>query len=175
MFSLNQKVVYPGYGVAEVVRIFEKKFRDQVAILCELQFLNKDMTVMVSAEKAQEIGVRPLSSTDHINTVFETLLQPATRLDSLAASSNNWNRRNKEYQNKLRTGSLKDISEIYRDLKTISHHKELSFGEKNLLNKTEALLVEEISAAETLKEEKALEKLRSFFVPQSARGIQKQA
>lgn len=174
MFSLNQKVVYPGYGVAEVVRIFEKKFRDQIAILCELQFLNKDMTVMVSADKAKEIGVRPLSSTDHINDIFCTFLKPATRLDSLATSSSNWNRRNKEYQNKLRTGSLKDISEIYCDLKYISQQKELSFGEKNLLSKTEALLVEEISAAESLESEKAIERLRGFFVPQ-LKAIHKQA
>jgi len=174
MFSLNQKVVYPGHGVAEVVRIFERKFSDQVAILCELQFLNKDMTIMVSNEKAEEIGIRLLSSAHHINDVFETLLQPATRLDVPAASSNNWNRRNKEYQNKLRTGSLKDISEIYRDLKSIAQHKELSFGEKNLLNKTEALLVEEISAAESLEEEKAMERLRSFFIPEMVM-IHKQA
>ena len=70
------------------------------------------------------------------------------KIDQHELSASNWNRRNKEYQNKLRTGSLKDISEIYKDLKHIANHKELSFGEKNLLSKTELLLVEEIAAAE---------------------------
>jgi CarD family transcriptional regulator len=165
MFSLNQKVVYPGHGVAQVVRIFEKKFRDQAVLLCELKFINKDMTVMVSQTKAVEVGVRALSSSEDITTVLESLIIPARKAVPKEIAANNWNRRNKEYQNKLRTGSLKDISEIYRDLKSISSHKELSFGEKNLLQKTEGLLVEEISAAESMEEEKAVEKLRAFFIP----------
>ena len=57
----------------------------------------------------------------------------------------NWNKRNKEYQGKIRTGNLREICEIYKDLKHIQCQKELSFGEKNLLHQTEGLLVEEIA------------------------------
>ena len=95
MFSLNQKVVYPGHGVAQVVRIFEKKFRDQTVLLCELKFLNKDMTVMVSQTKAEEVGVRALSSSEDITTVFESLITPARKVVPKEIAANNWNRRNK--------------------------------------------------------------------------------
>lgn len=175
MFSLAQKVVYPGYGVAEVSRIFERKFGDSVSVFCELKFLNKDMTVMVAMDRATEVGLRPLSSLENINNILETFILPAKRIDQQELTASNWNRRNKEYQNKLRTGSLRDISEIYRDLKCISKQKELSFGEKNLLSKAESLLVEEISAAENLDEEKAVERLRSFFVPAMAQNHQQVA
>lgn len=165
MFSLNDKVVYPGHGVASICRIFEKNVGSQTITLYELKFQSKDMTIMIPKDKMEEVGVRSLSSSSSISTMLETLAQPARHLKPTESSASNWNKRNKEYQSKLRTGSLKDISEIYRDLKSISRYKELSFGEKNLLLKTEALLVEEISAAEHLGEDKVIEKLRAYLVP----------
>lgn len=165
MFSLHQKVVYPGHGVAEISRIFEKKIGNQVSVLLELKFLHKDMTVMVPMDKADEVGIRPLTSCDSINKILSSCVQSPKKIDIHELSASNWNRRNKDYQNKLRTGSLEAISSIYSDLKAISCHKELSFGEKTLLQKTETLLVEEISAASNVAEEKAIEQLRSFFIP----------
>ncbi len=165
MFSLNDKVVYPGHGVASICRVFEKNVGLQKIIFYELKFQSKDMTIMVPKDKAEEVGVRSLSSSSSITSMLETLARPARHIRSTESSASNWNKRNKEYQSKLRTGSLKDISEIYRDLKYISRYKELSFGEKNLLLKTEALLVEEISAAEQVGEDKVIEKLRAYLVP----------
>lgn len=165
MFLLKQKVVYPGHGVAEISKIFERKFGAITTVFCELKFLNKDMTVMVAVDKAQEVGIRPLSSTETINDIFETLIQPARKISPQELTASNWSRRNKGYQNKLRNGSLKEISEIYRDLKHISKQKELSFGEKSLLSKAETLLAEEISAVENLEEDKAIGRLRSIFMP----------
>jgi len=176
MFSLEQKVVYPGCGVAEVCQIFEKTFGATSTVFYKLRLLSKELkeaTVLVSIDKIDELGIRPLSSTEHISTMLGTLTTPVRKIHQQELTASNWNRRNKEYQNKLRTGSLKDISEIYRDLKYISQHKELSFGEKSLLSKTESLLVEEISAAEQLAEDKAIERLRSFFVPFMAQSQQR--
>ena len=75
-----------------------------------------------------------------------------------------WNKRNKQYQYKIKTGDILEISKIYRDLQCMSKEKDLSFGEKNLLNQTEALLVEEISAVKNLVEEQAIQTLRAIFM-----------
>ncbi len=165
MFSLNDKVVYPGHGVASIWRIFERTVGGQTVIFYELKFQSKDMTVMIPKDKLEDVGVRSLSSSSSINSMLETLTVPARHIKPNESTASNWNKRNKEYQSKLRTGSLKDISEIYRDLKYISRYKELSFGEKSLLLKAEALLVEEISAAEHLDTERAIEQLRARFIP----------
>ena len=164
VFSLNDKVVYPGHGVALISKIFSRSVARQTIVFYELQFQNKDMTIMVPCNRFNEVGIRPLSSSSKINSMLEAIAEPAKKAKSLETSCVNWNRRNKEYQSKLRNGSLEDISEIYSDLKYISKFKELSFGEKNLLLKTESLLVEEISAAEQVDEEKAVERLRSIFI-----------
>lgn len=172
MFDLNDKVVYPGHGVATITRIFEKTIGQQVTVLYELKFLNKDMMIMVPKDRCQEVGIRCLSSEETIDEVYNILTTPSERFKNYDATAVNWNKRHKEYQNKLRKGSLKEISEIYKDLKTISKHKELSFGEKTLLAKTESLLVEEISVAQKLDEDKAIEQLRSFFVMPRSSYIQ---
>lgn len=163
MYHVSEKVVYPGHGVAIVNRILEKIVGGQVTAFYELKFINKDMTVLVPTNNSSSVGIRSLSSTDKIDDIFKLLAQPDKKISNYELTASNWNKRNKEYQNKLRTGNLKDISEIYRDLKYIAQQKELSFGEKNLLNQTESLLAEEISIVKKVNEEQALEHLRALF------------
>lgn len=162
MFSLNEKVVYPGHGVAVISRIVEKKVASQIVKLYELKFVNTDMTVLVPTHNLAAVGIRKLCSSESIDTIFRMLSEPTTPIVHDAVVSN-WNKRNKEYQCKLRTGNLKEICKIYRDLKCISEHKELSFGEKNLLHQTEMLLAEEIAVVTKVGSDKAVEHLRSIF------------
>jgi CarD family transcriptional regulator len=164
MFAVDEKVVYPGHGVARIKAIIEKVVGATSTSFYELIFINKEMTILVPTASAHDIGVRALSSTDKISDdVYTVLAQPARKITYQELSASNWNKRNKLYQCKLRTGNLTDISEIYRDLKHIAMHKQLSFGEKSLLQKTEALLAQEISLVNQMQEDKAIEYLRSFF------------
>lgn len=174
MFRLNEKVVYPGHGVAQINRIVEKLIGGQNSSFYELKFINKEMTVLVPVSNTEAIGLRPLSSTNRINDIFKMLAEPAKKIKNCELMASNWNKRNKEYQSKLRTGNLEEISEIYRDLKHISQEKELSFGEKNLLNQTENLLAEEISIVRKLEADKTVESLRSLFNSMSSSSSKNQ-
>jgi CarD family transcriptional regulator len=162
VFDLNEEVVYPGHGVARISRIVEKKVSNSRVSFFELKFLNKDMTILVPTLNPSSVGIRKLSSSENINAIFKLLSQPTKRVGTELTASN-WNKRNKEYQCKLRTGNIHEIGEIYRDLNYIAAKKELSFGEKNLLQQTETLLVEEIALVINIDEEKAIESLRSVF------------
>lgn len=162
MFALNEKVVYPGHGVARISRIIDKKVGNSVIRFYELKFLNKEMTILVPIDNFLSVGIRQLSSSKNIDDVLELLSQPIGReYQELTAS--NWNKRCKEYQCKIRTGNIRQIGEIYRDLKYISHYKELSFGEKNLLIQTESLLVEEIALVVDIERDRVVERLRTLF------------
>ena len=82
----------------------------------------------------------------HIKEIFILLGDPRKRpINDVVA---NWSKRNKLYLGKIRTGDMREIGEMYRDLKYIERHKELSFGEKNLLIQIEGLLAEEVSLVE---------------------------
>jgi CarD family transcriptional regulator len=162
MFSLSEKVIYPGHGVAVINRIVKKTVSGLDMQFFELRFLSKDMTILVPKNNMASVGIRSLSSRESIEDIFKIMSEPfpATPQELMAS---NWNKRNKEYQLKLRTGNIQEICKIYRDLKHISVRKELSFGEKNLLQQTEGLLAEEISLVSDMREEMAVEHLRSFF------------
>lgn len=162
MFSINDKVVYPGHGVARINRIVEITVSSAQTTCYELVFLHKDATILVPIKNAETVGIRPLSSHDNINDVFNLLAIPARKLNSYEFTASSWNKRNKEYQRKLRQGGLKELSEIYRDLRYIETQKELSFGEKNLLQQTETLLVEEISLIQKSEQERTIEQLRTL-------------
>lgn len=160
MFSKNDKVVYPGQGVAQINDIVEIMVRGVKTKYYELRFLNKAAMILVPVANAESVGMRPLSSPETIKAAFQILMQPAKIVNHYEFTASNWNKRNKKYQLQLRTGHLPDLSEIYRDLRFIETQKELSFGEKNLLNTAEALLVEEISLVQKLSQEKTMEQLR---------------
>lgn len=162
MFLLHQKVVYPGHGVAFVNRIIEKQVGADNAAFYELTFLNKDMTILVPISNIESIGLRSLSSTHDIHTIFNNLSKPERKLSPFEFSASSWNKRHKEYQLKLRRGTLEDLSAIYKDLRTIEAQKKLSFGEKTILQKTEGLLVEEITVVQNAETEKTVQKLRTL-------------
>ena len=59
----------------------------------------------------------------------------------------------KEYLEKINSGSIFDIAEVLRDLSNLRSGKDLSFGEKEMLEMAKARLVDEISAAKSLNED----------------------
>lgn len=162
MFRLHDKVVYPGHGVAKIQGIVKKNIAGREASFYELVFLNKDMTILVPVANAQTVGLRALSSHEHILGVFSYLTEAPDQAPTTEMAPANWSKRNKEYQLKIKNGDLKELCAIYRDLHALSNQKELSFGEKTLLQQIESLLVEEISLVEKVGEDKTIEHLRSL-------------
>lgn len=158
MFKEKEKVVYPGHGVAMIDRILERKIGGKITKFFELKFINKDMTILVPVDNIESIGIRQLSSEKDIGKLFKIFSEPVEQHNHEVAL--NWNKRNKVYQGKIRSGNIKEIGQIYRDLRYIERQKELSFGEKNLLQQTEALLAEEISFACDIGAEAAADQLR---------------
>ncbi len=160
MYSQNEKVVYPGHGVAIINRILERKMGGKTTRFYELRFINKDMTILVPLDNLNSIGIRKLSSQKDIGKLFKMFAEPLIPHQNEVAL--NWNKRNKEYQGKIRSGKLNEICEIYRDLKHIEKQKELSFGEKSLLHQTELLLAEEIAFVCDIHTENAMHQLRDL-------------
>jgi CarD family transcriptional regulator len=166
MYALNEKVVYPAHGVAQVNRIVKKTIAGVPTYFYELVFLHQDMTILVPVDTAETIGLRPLSTDEHINSIFHFLAEPQPPMvpDALII---NWNKRNKEYKERLQTGDIAKISAIYRYLMHLGTQKDLSFGEKELLKQTELLLAEEIAEVRGIQEDVALLNMRKAVLPYS--------
>jgi len=162
MFELNDQVVYPGHGVARISGIVEHIVESNTIKFYELSFVNQGTTILVPVHHAEQVGLRSLSSQEHIQDALHVISQPSKRVHHHELSASSWNKRNKQYQLKLRKGGLVELSEIYRDLRFIQTQKELSFGEKALLQKTESLLAEEISLVQQRNEQTTVAKIRSL-------------
>lgn len=164
MVNVHDKVVYPGHGVAEVEEISEKLIGGNKVSFAKLVFLFKDMTILVPMYNLVSIGVRLPSSFAVLDTVFNELRkEPVRKLDVLDFTPSGWNKRHKEYQSRIQTGNIVEIAKIYRDLMHTSQQKDLSFGERTLLQTTEELLVQEIQIVKNTERELVIQDLRIPF------------
>jgi CarD family transcriptional regulator len=164
MVSIHDKVIYPGHGVAEVEEVSEKLIGGAKVSFVKLVFLFKDMTVLVPTYNLKSIGVRVPSSAVIVETVFAELnKKPQRKLEAIDFTPSGWNRRYKEYQMRIQTGDLLEIAKIYRDLMHITQQKELSFGERGLLQTTEELLIQEIQIVQNNERDIVTQELRRPF------------
>lgn len=164
MVNVHDKVVYPGHGVAEVEEVTEKLIGGNKVSFIKLVFLFKDMTILVPLYNLAAIGVRLPSTQETMEIVFNELRKkPERKLDALDFTPSGWNKRHKEYQNRIQTGDILEIAKIYRDLMHISQQKDLSFGERTLLQTTEELLIQEIQVVKNIERELVVQELRIPF------------
>lgn len=148
-FKVGDNAVYPGHGVGEVTSIEEKEIFGMKQKFYSVRIIESGMKVMVPANNVKSVGLRPIINKDDAGKVITILKEKSTKIDNQT-----WNRRHREYMEKIRTGSVFEIAEVLRDLFTLRVEKDLSFGEKNLLEQAKGLIWKELKLAvdeETLK------------------------
>jgi CarD family transcriptional regulator len=161
MFGLNDKVVYPGHGVAIIEEIVEKKVGSSTVVFLKLVFLFKEMSILVPVYNTKNIGLRTPSSEKMVLEVkAELSRKPCKDFGNGEFTPSGWNKRNKDYQIKIQGGKLLDIAKIYRDLTYISIKKELSFGERTFLQAAEDLLLQELQTIKNEERDDVLQEVK---------------
>jgi CarD family transcriptional regulator len=141
MFNIGDKVVYPGHGIGEIRQVVARSIEGEKHTFLEIELQDgKHTKLMVPENRACEVGLRHPLSRDSLSKVYEILREPRPNV-----KPSTWNRRYRDYSQKLRSGSLFDIAEVLRDLSGIRVGKELSFGERKILENARSLLVSEIA------------------------------
>jgi len=116
------------------------------------------MKILVPVPQAETVGLRRVVDKRAVEKVYKILKQRNFRTDTQT-----WNRRFREYSQKIRTGSVYEIAEVIRDLSVLSVDKELSFGEKKMLDTAQNLLASEIAIARSRSQDKVMGELRAMF------------
>lgn len=62
----------------------------------------------------------------------------------------NWAKRYRDNLDRLKTGSIFQLASVMRDLVLMKRSKELSFGEKKMLDNVKSLIVDEISYVQNI-------------------------
>jgi len=107
------------------------------------------MQVMVPVDKCTEAGLRAIVDKAEIKNVLEVLSAPSSKMDD------NWNRRLRDNNEKIKTGDPKQVAEVIRNLVRIEREKKLSAGEKKQLANARQILSSEIVLVQGLSEEEA--------------------
>jgi CarD family transcriptional regulator len=157
-FKVGDKAVYPAQGVAEVVNIEEKDIAGNRQRFYVLRILDTDRKIMVPVSNASAVGLRQVISEQEIREIFDIL-----RERTIAFDNQTWNRRYRGFMDKIKTGSIYDVAEVLRDLYRLKTDKQLSFGERKMLDTARTLLIKEIAVATKSKEVKIEEKLDRIF------------
>jgi CarD family transcriptional regulator len=140
-FKIGDFAVCPGHGVGQISDIEEKIQGSEVTNFYILRLLSNGMKVMIPLDNRS--GIRPLVGSEEVNKIFDLLTDHDVSLDT-----STWNRRYREYMEKIKTGSLIEIADVLRSLFLLKSKKNLSFGEKKMLDQCRDLLVQEISLSE---------------------------
>jgi len=158
-FKVGDKAVYPAHGVGEVTAIETREISGQKHTFYILRILENGMKIMVPTKNAINIGLRQIISKEKVKEVFSVLKEKETTI----GNSQTWNRRYREYMEKIKTGSVLEVAQVLRDLYLLKFGKELSFGERKMLDTARTLLVKELSIAKNVKEEHVEAELKNIF------------
>lgn len=157
-FKVGEKAVYPARGVAEVVGIDNKEINGTVCAFYVLRVMENEMQILVPTAKADQVGLRPVASGDEVEEVLDILREQEFHIDKQT-----WNRRYRGFMEKIKTGSLFEVAEVFRDLYRLKSTKTLSFGERRMLDTAKSLIVQELSVAQGWNEDQTEEELEKAF------------
>ena len=159
MFSIGDLAVYPAHGVGVIEKIESQEISGCQQDFYVMRILENDMIIMIPTNNVGNVGLRDLIGQTDVPKLYSILKERDIILDSQT-----WNRRYREYMDKIKSGSPFEVAEVYRDLLILKLEKDLSFGERKMLDTARSLLVKEISLAKKVEEtqiEKDLDKMFS--------------
>lgn len=159
-FQVGDLAVYPAHGVGMIEAIESRVVNGEELNFYILKVLENNMVIMIPTCNVVQVGLREVIDETEVPKIYEVM---QSKSDGLTESQT-WNRRYREYMDKIKTGSLYDVAEVYRDLSLLKLTKDLSFGERKLYDTAQVLLVRELSTARDTDDVTIISELEAFFV-----------
>lgn len=141
-FKVAEMAVHPAHGVGEVVALEERELGGRVTACYVLKIIDTGLKVMVPTEAAARVGLRPVMKKREALKILDILRAPEVAVDLQP-----WNRRFRAYTEMLKSGLPQEIAKVLRDMYRLKFDKDLSFGERRLLDQARSLLIQELALA----------------------------
>jgi len=158
MFQVGNLAVYPAHGVGIIEKIETQEISGCTQDFYVMRILDNNMIIMIPTSNVDNVGLREIIPKTELPKLF-TILEKR----DVTLNNQTWNRRYRDYMDKIKTGSVFEVAEVYRDLLLLRLEKELSFGERKMLDTARTLLVKEISLAKEIKESQVEKDLDKMF------------
>jgi CarD family transcriptional regulator len=141
-FKAGDMAVHPAHGVGEVERLEDRDLGGRKTTCYVIKIKDSGLKVMVPTEAAARVGLRPVMKKKEAQHILEILKAPEVAVDLQP-----WNRRFRAYTEMLKSGLPSEIAKVLRDMYRLKFDKDLSFGERRLLDQARSLLVQELALA----------------------------
>jgi CarD family transcriptional regulator len=158
MFAIGEMAVYPSHGVGRIENIEVQAIGGIDQSFYVLKILDNDMTIMIPTATSGNVGLRPIISKNEVKKVVDILKDR-----DIKVSAQTWNRRYRDYMDKIKTGSVFEVAVVLRDLLLLKGDKDLSYGERKMMDTAKTLLVKEISLARKVEEDKVEQQIDKIF------------
>jgi CarD family transcriptional regulator len=145
-FQIGDKVVYPNQGVGTIENISSRSFGAAYEKFYLLRFGSNSVTVMVPFSNAANIGLRRVTKDREISRVLAYISNGPCNINS------DWKARFKENSDKMLSGDLLKVAEVFKGLIRLQTEKPLSFREKKMLDRARHMLLSEISISRSVPE-----------------------
>lgn len=162
-FQVGDLAVYPAHGVGQIQAIESRVVNGEKHDFYIMKVLENGMVIMIPVRNVESVGLRDIIDKKDIPRVYDVMKSRKNGLPD----NQTWNRRYREYMDKIKTGSLYDVAEVFRDLFLLKLTKDLSFGERKLYDTAQVLLVRELSTAKDTDEDTIISEIESLFVADS--------
>jgi CarD family transcriptional regulator, regulator of rRNA transcription len=149
-FQVGEKVVYPNHGVGTIENISSRSFGSQEERFYLLRLHPNSMTVMVPFSHVGDVGLRKVTKCSEITRVLTYLAA------GRPTCAHDWKDRFKENSERMKSGSLLEIAEVFKALAMIQMSKPLSFREKKMLERARSMIILETSVAKSVSESEAI-------------------
>lgn len=158
MFKVGDLAVYPAQGVGVIEAIEYREVMGCKQKYYIMKILSNGMKIMIPTDSSVSVGLREIIPVEEIPKIYDILRNKDVTIDRQT-----WNKRYREYLEKIKTGSVFEIASVLRDLFILKIDKNLSFGERKMMDTAKSLLVKEISVASKSEETKIEQDLQTIF------------
>lgn len=153
--------MYPVHGVVEVQGVEEKEILGSRKAFYVLNVLESNVKLMVPTDNINSVGLRPVVARKEVKKILDILKEENGEIPKLGVQ--NWNKRYKEYADKVKSGDIYEIARVLRDIHHLKKVKNLSFGEKRIMENALSHVVKELSIALRKKEGEVSSQIEEIF------------
>ena len=158
MFAEGDMAVYPAHGVGVIKSIEMQTVAGVDQAFYVLEILDNGMRIMIPTISSESVGLRAIVDETEVKGVLDILADRNVEL-----GSQTWNRRYRDYMEKIKTGSVHEVAAVLRDLFLLSVDKDLSYGERKMLDTAKGLMVKELSLAQDTEESAVSKTIEAIF------------
>lgn len=160
MFSVGEKVMHCAHGAGVITEKKEMQIVETPKRYFVIQLLGSDSTLMVPTDQAEE-RLRPVCKRAALRRLLISEL--TSEPEELPGD---YKTRQKQLENKLKSGETQGWIEVVRDLTFQGEQKPLSRGDQKLLDRAMDLLSGELALAQGISVVEAKPRLESIIYRQ---------